>query len=253
MLALGLTYPTGERPSAIRILRETVSGWAWLDTVALDPSRPRSAGGVTFGPPRIDGVRQATWTNGTYRLEVLTGGTIRHVDVDLPNRWDVAPKPSDERAAATAPDLPSPFAADVTALTQRGLFLVASGEAIGVPSLLGPPLDATAAWSAASAAGTSDPPVVPAARVGTANGIGVVFPTESFDQSLELVRLLPGGSLAGARRAAAVLFDGDDRLPYIIVGAPDGRPWPAGIYRVDLGWRDADGLHVAALHLDLHP
>jgi len=253
VLALGLTFPAAERPAAVRILAATETGWTWLDTVALDPAGRRTPGTVTFGPPRIDGVRPATWPKGSYRLDVLTGGSIRHVDVGLPNRFENVPGPAAGVDPAAASDLPSPFAPDLASVRDRGLFVVEDGEAVGVPALVGPPLNAAAAWSAASAVGTSEPPPVAAITAPTANGLGFVFATDAFDPSVSVTRILPISAVAGSRRVAAVLFEGDDRVPYVIVEAPDDRPWPAGLYRLDLSWRDADGPHVAAVHLDLLP
>ena len=94
---------------------------------------------------------------------------------------------------------------------------------------------------------------VPAVHAPAANGLGFVFPADATAVDAELVRLLPTGSLAGTRRATASAAGGRWPSPYVIFGAPDDRPWPAGLYRMDIRWTDADGPHSAAAHLDLQP
>ena len=94
---------------------------------------------------------------------------------------------------------------------------------------------------------------LPAIYAPTANGLGYVFPTGATAAEADLLRILPAGPLAGMRQAAGLRTDGDRSAPYAIFRAPDGRPWPAGIYRISLRWTDEAGPHQAAVHLDLHP
>jgi hypothetical protein len=229
-------------------MRATDAGWEWLDTMPLGASP--AIGAFLYGPPRIDGIVRATWPTGAYRIEVLAASGIRHIDVELPDRFEVVPAPAfvpDEMRTGLA----SPFAPDLGALGRRGLFVVQGGLAVAVPVRPGTALEPAAAWKdTPRVPGGDDTDRVAAIHAPRANGLGYIFEPDATDATAELVRILPADPLVDARLGIGARFDGNDRFPYVILRAPGGLPWGPGIYRMDLAWTDATGPRWASVHMD---
>ena len=259
VLALGLTFPPDELPLDVRVLGATEAGWTWLDTNPLDPSP--AVGAVLFAPPRIDGIALATWPLGAYRFQILLADSIRQMDIALADRSGVVSDPGEVDPLVPDPvvvdplvaELANPFVADLGPMGLGGPFTVERGLAIPWPASIGPATDTTAVWRSAYGIDDAGLDRLPAIYAPTANGLGYVFPTGATAAEADLLRILPAGPLAGLRQAAGLRTDGDRNAPYAIFRAPDGRPWPAGIYRISLRWTDEAGPHQAAVHLDLHP
>ncbi len=249
VLALGLTFPPDELPLDVRVLGATEAGWIWLDTTPMDPSP--AVGAVLFLPPRIDGVELQSWPTGAYRFQILLADSIREMAIDIADRSGVVPGPRD--ADPFVPDQPSPFTADLGPMGLGGPFTVERGLAIPWPASVEVPMDAAAVWRSAYGIDDAGLDRLPAIYAPTANGLGYVFPTGSTAAEADLLRILPAGPTAGVRRAVGLRTDGDSSAPYAIFRAPEGRPWPAGIYRMSLRWTDEAGPHQASIHLDLHP
>lgn len=251
VLALGLTFPSDELPLDVRIFRETARGWRWLDSEPIGTSP--AAGAFLFAPPRIGGAVRPTWPTGAYRIEVLVGDTIRRLDVDLPDRFEVVPDagfvPDEMRTGLT-----SPFAPEFGTSGRRGPFLVDGGRTVWLDGQGTEALEPAAAWrSTQLVPGGIEPRSVSAVHAPRANGFGYLFAADAADLSVELARLQPEGSPMDVRRADGARFAGDDRLPFVILRTPAGEPWLPGIYRLDANWSDDDGRHRAVLHVELRP
>ncbi len=251
VLALGLTFPPDELPVDVRIFRETERGWQWLDAEPIGVSP--AVGAFLFAPPRIGGVVRSTWPTGAYRIEVLEGDTVRTIDVDLPDRFEVVPQ------AGFIPDemrtgLVSPFAPELGSTGRRGPFLVDAGRTVWLDAMGTEALEPAEAWlSTQLVPGGIERQSVVAVHAPRANGFGYLFAADATDLSVELARLQPEGSPGDVRRADGARFAGDDRLPFVILRAPAGEPWLPGTYRMDVGWRDADGAHHTSVHVELRP
>jgi hypothetical protein len=248
--AIGLTFPPDQLPLDARVLQATSDGWRWVPTPPLDPSP--AAGSFLWLPPVIDGVRSATWPGGAYRIDVLTGPTIHEVDVDILGRFEISPDPGGYRPATPAADLVDPFRPDLGPVS-GGLFIVVGGVAVGQPSIVGPALDAAAAWTDTARSAAAGQRRVPVVRDPGVNGIGFMVPAAAIAPSAELVRLLPETPVTGTRRAWALRGDAEDQKPYVIIRAPGGRAWDPGLYRLDVTWDDAAGPHEGSVHLEIRP
>ncbi len=251
VLALGLTFPADELPLDVRIFRETERGWQWLDSEPIGTSP--AVGAFVYAPPRIGGAIRPTWPTGAYRIEVLVGDSIRRLDVDLPDRFEVVPEagfiPDELRTGLT-----SPFAPDLGTSGRRGPFVVDAGRTVWLDANGAEALEPADAWlSTQLVPGGIEPQSVVAVHAPRANGFGYLFAADATDMSVELARLQPEGSPGAFRRADGARFAGDDRLPFVILRAPAGEPWPAGTYRMDIGWRDGDGMHRSSVHVELRP
>ncbi len=251
VLALGITFPADELPLDVRIFRDTERGWQWLDTEPIGPSP--AVGAFLFAPPRIGGAVRPNWPTGAYRIEVLVGETIRRLDVDVPDRFEVVPQ------AGFIPDevrtgLVSPFAPELGSTGRRGPFLVDAGRTVWLDAIGADALEPADAWLTTQLApgGIERQPVV-AVHAPRANGFGYLFAADATDISVELARLQPEGSPGDVRRAIGARFAGDDRLPFVILRAPAGEPWLPGIYRMDVGWSDGGGAHRTSVHVELRP
>lgn len=251
VLALGLTFPADELPLDVRIFRDTERGWQWLDSEPLGPSP--AVGAFLFAPPRIGEAFRPIWPTGAYRIEVLVGETIRRIDVDLPDRFEVVPD------AGFIPDevrtgLISPFAPDLGTAGRRGPFLVNAGRTVWLDAVGADALDPVEAWrSTPLAPGGIERQQIVAAHAPRANGFGYLFAADATDLSVELARLQPEGSPGDVRRAAGARFAGDDRLPFVVLRSPTGEPWLPGVYRMDVGWRDGGGVHRTSVYIELRP
>lgn len=248
--AIGLTFPPDALPLDARVLQATSGGWRWLPTPPLDPSP--AAGSFLWLPPVIDGVRSATWPGGAYRIDVLTGPTIREVDVDILGRFEISPDPSAFHPDTPTRDLVDPFRPDLGPVS-GGPFVVVGGVAIGQPSSVGPPLDAASAWTDTVRSAADGQTRVSVVRDPDVNGIGYMFPGSATAPTAELVRLLPTGDVTGTRRAWALRGDAEHQKPYVIIRAPGDRAWDPGLYRLDVTWQDGDGPHEGSVHLEIRP
>jgi len=250
VIALGVTFPPEQTPLDVRIWRLGAGGLEWVDTEALD-SVP-SGGAFLYFRPGGDAGQPRSLSAGTYRIDVLVGGSIRRVEVTIPDRFANVPGaaerpslrdngPLGDPAEAALPDLPI------------GLFATVAGTALPLPADEGPPLDEAAAWLNVDPGTRREPrSFVAAAFLSRATGLGVMLPPGSVVQSAALERLAPG-PLPGVPARVEVPGQSTALTAHVLFGAPDGRAWTPGVYRISVVWADADGLHDKSWHAELRP
>jgi hypothetical protein len=242
VLALGLSLPDDAVPLDIRFMRRTERGWAWLRS---DPiAGARAAGMLLYAPPTEDGVRLATWPAGSYRIEILEDvTTIRHVEVDLPDRFEVVPGPTRGPSLGTTADR-----RPVIDASYPGTLVIATRNGtIQSPLILGPRFDAASAWVATRF------DALPSFERHDVDGLGYLFPPGTTEHTARLTPLLP---MDATRRTPIAIEERDATgatVEALLFMADGGDVWPPALYRLDVAWRDDSGPKDASIHLELRP
>lgn len=247
-VVLGVTTPSAETPLDIRVWRPNVDGgWTWLDVHRIGSDRP--AGALLLRPPRIGEDDQATWPPGAYRVELLMGTRLERIDIRIPDHTGAIPE---------APPEPS-LSGDVFALgtplgeyETPGPFLIVGQNAVPLVADVGGQREVADVWlDPGAAASTGAPRVATVFQPGVA-GMAVLLPNVSSTITGSLVRLAPDAPFDGP---APLVVQGDwtTRPPYIVFEAPNDRPWPAGVYAMQVSWQDPTGTHFDTWHIQLLP
>ncbi len=249
ILALGLTFPTGDTPLDARIWRAVGDGWEWL---AADPLAADGVGAFLFAPPKVAGGYLPTWPTGRYRIEWLAPQGIGTATIRVEGRFETG------RASLVSlrpPDrtLPSPLTPDFAVADDERLFAVTRGIAAGLSGSGSIPLDAAAAWRQALDVRDELPPAVAMAYLPEANGLGVLLPSGTSGADGDITRLGPDGAVLDAQRSIGMHFATGRRSPYVIFRAPGGATWLPGVYRLDVTWSSPAGPRTASYHLELRP
>ena len=251
VLALGLTFPHDTTPLDIRIWRsEPGAGWRWMDTQALEATP--SGGAYLFGPPVIDGVQFPVWPSGSYRADVLVGGTVLRKDIVLAGESRTL---LGTRADRGEP-LGSTFAADLSEL-QGGAFATVDGVAVPLTSRPGRPLDPAQAWlDVVHDDGSDQSGPVGVGYLPRANGLGVLLDPGASALNATIRRLAPDdGPVLESTRAVGLRFGTEgERAPYVVFRAPGGVAFAPGVYAIDAAWTTtAGGREEATYNVELRP
>ena len=250
LVAIGLTYPSGQAPLDVRIWRRSSTGTLyWVDArpVARDPAQ----GGLIFVPPPSDPGAPA-WGAGDYRIDLLIGsGDIRHIDVAIPDRYEnVRPSSVDPPQVA---EVVTGSAADPSAVPP-GLFATIDHVAVPMEAVSGPPLDEAAAWlDTEPGSGRAPEDRVAVESLPRATGLGVRLPDGSRVRSASFERLAPGPMRNPPTPLGGGIIDRRDADPWVVFAARRGDAWAPGVYRIDVTWSDAAGLHDGSWHIELRP
>jgi hypothetical protein len=264
--ALGVTLGPGTVALDVRVLREVRGRERWLDVEPVGGGNPGAT--VLFWPPRGPAGWGTTWEPGRYRFFVLTADRVVDLEVFLlgSNPPNV---PADSDAQLWQGSTPrggwlgletrlgeGPFAGVIA--TDSG---VSSDHLVPVLVPLGgrpvASLDLGSAWlgptgERSAAAGA------PAAYLPTAVAVGVAAEPGLRIDTARLVRMLPDGPASRPvllDTAVPIVTNIDDVPRRDVVGfeAPGGRPWPAGIYAVQLVATGPAGLLTRTYPITLLP
>ena len=248
IVALGVTFPQDETPLAVRIWLDHAGGeLEWIDARPIDQVPARGA--YLFLRRSVPGGPVRSWGPGRYRVDVLVGGGIRRIDVEIPDGSGNVPDP--EPWSRVVPRI---IGLDVPGLAglPSGLFAQVDGAAVPLASTAGPPLDETGAWMDVDRRATDEEPWSYVARTyqPRATQIGVVLPPTSVIRSMALHRLAPfddipviGGTAIGSGEA----------LSFVVFAPPGGAAWRPGVYALSVEWVDGDGPHDRTWHVELRP
>ena len=251
VVAMGLTFPNDTTPLDIRIWRsEPGAGWRWMDAQPLEVTP--SGGAYLFAPPVIDGVQFPVWPSGSYRADVLVGGTILRKDIVLAGESRTL---LGTRADRGEP-LGSTFAADLSDL-QGGAFATVDGVAVPLTSRRGRPLDPAQAWlDVVHDDGSDQSGPVGVGYLPRANGLGVLLDPGASALNATIRRLAPDdGPVLESTRAVGLRFGTEgDRAPYVVFRAPGGVAFAPGVYAIDAAWTTtAGGREEATYNVELRP
>lgn len=265
---LGVTSPAVEAAIDLRVwfVPEDGSAARWLDIRPL-------VGDLGLGewilPPPLDGgTPLAQWPSGFFRIDALVGSGIRRMWFIIPPTTTrptgaalVTAGPAPVNPLDSAPQPPDPGSGD----GPEG-FLEVQGTSIDLPSTLGPSLDESGAWLAATAGErpTVEPSVIDVYAPGT-TGIGVRYPAQATALEATLVslsgsppRVIRGGipmpAAVSGRLTTGTITGPTGEIPWAQVDLAGGGTLLPGDYRLDVAWRDGVGrLHRASLHVGLLP
>ncbi len=249
ILAIGVTTPLLDTPLDTRVSRATSDGgWEWLDVGSVD-SVP-IAGQTLFWPPSTDGQRPGTWPAGRYRVDLLMGTRIEHVDVAIPGRFERVPAPK-----PVTPSSGPLFAAAgiVPARLPAGPFAIADGVPTGLVPHRIAAVDAATAWLDPPLGSETGPFGGLSEWLPRATGLGVILPAGRRPLTADLQRLSPG-PLPDVPNAVIRERAGPDGSSwYALFAAPPGVEWSPGDYAIHVTWGDAAGKHAATWRIELRP
>lgn len=248
VIGLGLTGPDLDVPLATRIWRLVPGAVPELvvpQSVPADPGRPiwfaRDAAGSSLD----------SWRPGTYRIDLLEGLAIRRLVIRIPG--DVA---AEETALPARPDRQADEAI-LAALRspgadRTGVALLHDGAATAVPAATGRGADELTSWIE-----PFDPeaPFVRPARIVAAFPTTIAWFPEPEARILgaRVDMLAPIERRFTLADARIELVQANPRVVVLLRWAT-GRPWPAGVYRIQASWVRPDGsVGKAAWHLELAP
>lgn len=249
IVALGITFPPSRTPLDVRFWRATRAGLEWVETEFLDPVP--SGGAFLFARPIGGAGQPQPWLAGTYRIDVLEGGSIRRLELTIPDRFFNVPEaPERPSLRDTGPFVP-PSKAPLSDLPV-GLFATSGGVAVPLASEPGAALDEARAWLNLDP-GTRRTPrsFVASAYLPGATGLGVALPTGSRVTTAVLERLAPE-ALTGQPDRVDPGADGA-ASSLVLFRAPNGGPWTPGVYRLSLAWTDFNGRQEGSWHVELLP
>ena len=250
---IGVTAPAGRMPLDVRVWwLQPGEPPRWLDARPVDPDVPGSH--LLLLPPRRPDGTAERWPAGAYRLDVLLGSAITQFTVVLPpgeGRFGLrdVPDPFGADVTAAAP-MPDPLLADLVGL-ESGPFVVAYGQAVSVNAPLADSLDEPAAWLDAET-GLSGSRRVGQVWQPDATGIGLTLAVGARLEWAALERLAPA-ALFGVDAAARPIRVGSGSISTVVFSQPDGSPWPAGAYALDVRWIEEGETFAGRWHLDLVP
>jgi hypothetical protein len=211
-----------------------------------------SGGAHLFAPPVIDGVQFPVWPSGSYRADVLVGGTVLRKDIVLAGESRTLLETPTDRGEP----LGSTFAADLSEL-QGGAFATVDGVAVPLTSRPGRPLDAAHAWlDVVHDDGSDQSGPVGVGYLPRANGLGVLLDPGASALNATIRRLAPDdGPVLESTRAVGLRFGTEgERAPYVVFRAPGGVAFAPGVYAIDAGWTTtAGGREEATYTVELRP
>ena len=239
---LGVTAGPGEAVLDVRVWQDAGAyGWRWLDAAVVDVGR--SAAEHVLLPPSVDGTPLAAWPAGRYRLDVLMGGWMDHLEVvlDVPA---TEPDPPGRPAPRAPPEPPEPprTLADVSVMQA---YAVVDDAVRPLTARPGPLLDQTAAWVDPTGVVARVPP-------GRVTTLGVALPPSAADVEAAIRHLAPAPTRGDDAEYILTAGEGSGAST-VGWSRADGRPLTPGVYALDLAWEDDEGAHSAAWHVELRP
>ena len=237
VVALGITFPPEEAPLDVRIWKRSRRRRAGVDGRAPGGRRP----GARREPVRPARRRPArpcsTWEPGQYRADVLVGGRIKRIDIDVTTTFGDLPLTaalgSHHRCrAAWIP--PRSSSCPRACSSRRG------GERVDpvrpVPSSTG----TAPGWTSIA---RSRPRVRAVRRAGVPTRArpisGSSCRPSRRSTTTDVQRLAPSGDSTDGVRQMALGSAGS--VSFVAFAPRDGSAWKPGVYALTVAWDDADG------------
>jgi hypothetical protein len=252
VVALGITFPLSEAPLAVRIWRDLGDrGLEWID---VRPVASAAGRGAYLFLRATDQLATQEWPAGRYRVDVLVGGTIRRIGVNITDQFGLVPYP--DAQPVPAPSVPAPSAPSPPPGIETlpvGLFAASSLGAVALPGEPGPALDEVEAWLDLDR-GTPDTPLrsfVARTYQPDATVLGLVVPPSAVIRSATIARLAPQRSTNDVARETTAVES--KTASWVAFTAPGGVSWSPGVYALRIGWADDAGAHDRTWHVELRP
>jgi len=249
IVALGVTFPPSETPLDVRIWLDHAGGeLEWMDARPVSDMPARGA--YLYERPSVAGAAVRSWAPGRYRMDVLVGGGIRRIDLEMMGPSGKLPAP--EPWPSVDPPFPDFDMSKLEGLPV-GLFAQVDGAVKPLASAAGPPLGETGAWLDLSRPASDLEPRMFVARTyqPRATQLGVVLPPFSTVRSVDLRRLAPfddTGGLVGETVSGPL-----ESVSFAAFGPPWDGVWHPGVYALSVAWTDVDGRHDQSWHVELRP
>jgi hypothetical protein len=249
VIALGLTFPSGQAPDDVRIWeRRAHDELEWIDATAS--GGPSPADPLLYLRPGPSESSVEPWQPGRYRLDVLRGGRVDRLEVAITDAFGDVPDPVDR--PVTESRLVPPEDSDPS-IVRLGLFATVDGLGFSLHFANSRPLDEMDAWAAT----LEQPDRGPARTVATvflprATGIGVMLTAHASIRLAVLRRLAPSPLVPVPPTVRGVAGPAGE-TPYVVFAAPDGEALPPGAYAVSVGWAEGGSLHAGTWHVELRP
>ena len=245
IVALGPTFPSDAHAVDARIWRVHAGGaLEWVDTRPIEPEDP--AGSFLFWRPGLGTAQYTAWPAGTYQMDVLGAGGIHRIPFVVPGRFGLVPAVDD-------PVIPVkgliPAAGSDQSSIRVGLFATVDGHGVALPARESQPLDEDAAWLDVAGPGGG---TVATAYLPRATGLGVMLTPNADVRGAAIRRLAPDGAFTPPPVRNGI-SESNNRTPDVYFEAPDGGPWPPGVYAISVTWRDGEGDHTGTWHVELRP
>ncbi len=255
VVALGVTFPQGETPLAVRIwLVHAGDELEWMDARPINDVPARGA--YLFVRRALAGTPVRAWAPGRYRMDVLVGGGIKRINLRVAGTTGVVPAPESWPEVRPATGAFDPTALDGAAIGPfaegtRDLSVCCwDGRADALDATAGPALDEIQAWLDVDPAADRRSFVARTYQPDAAR-IGVVLPSSATVRSATVRGIAPFD--ADTDLAAATITGSLGDLTYVAFERPDAVAWRPGVYSMSIGWTDGDGAHKAVWHVELRP
>ena len=249
IVALGITFPPDEAPLDVRIWqRHANDELEWVDVLPVDDVPARGATlYVRRGAPG-EGILE--WEPGQYRADVLVGGGIKRIDLDVTTSFGDLPV---AQPWVRDPAVPSGLDTSSLQLLRQGLFIHSADTTESVASTAGPKLDEYGSWLDVD---RDVPTAGPRAFVAQVYGpglahIGVILPAFSTVHDTDVQRLAPSADPTDGIRQMAMGSAGS--VSFVAFAPRDGSIWKPGVYALTVAWDDADGDHQETWHVEVRP
>lgn len=249
VVALGVTFPLAETPLDVRIwLDHGGRDLEWIDARPVNDVPARGA--YLFVRGGLAEAALRPWEPGRYRVDVLVGGDIRRIDLEILDRTGALPDP--EGFVRVIPRL-LPLPASGLEGLPVGLFASSDGASVSLPSTAGPALDEAEGWLDLDRRAADQPGRSFVARTyqPRATRLGVVLPPSSTIRSATLLRLAPFRTTAGIVGEATAVSG--EAVSFVAFATPGGAIWHPGVYALRVEWEDGDGAHDLTWHAELRP
>jgi hypothetical protein len=240
IVAIGVTAPADDSALDVRAWARGHDGqWHRLDVGRFASDRP--AADLLLPPPTVDGAVLPAWPSGRYRLDLLTGDSIRRIDLTIDP--DVAPA---EAPISTVPSLDREGPIAWLGAVPSGPFAVADGVVQPLAGVAGDAITDAEAWLGDERVATAWLP--------SATGLGVLLPAGTRDPSGVIRRLAPDPIFAGPVGRAGVRFGAANaRTPYVVFDAPEASRFEPGLYAMDIQWSGTEGRRARTWTMELRP
>ena len=249
VIALGLTFPSGQAPDDVRIWQRRANDeLEWLDATAI--GGPSPADPLLYLRPGPSGASVEPWQPGRYRLDVLRGGRVDRLEVAITDALgdvpDLVGRP------VTESRLVPPEDSDPSTI-RFGLFATVDGLGVSLHVASSRPLDEMDAWAAT----LGSPDRGPARTVATvflprATGLGVML-TPHASVRLAVLRRLAPSPLVPVPPTIRGISGPAGETPYVVFAASDGQALAPGAYALSVGWAEGGSLHAGTWHVELRP
>ncbi len=248
IVALGVTFSPDRSPDDVRIWRiHAGDRLEWVDAVQIAGEAP--AGTLLFAPFVREPGEPRTWGGGHYRIDLLIGGHIQRITIQIPGRFGTVSEPGAWPGGAA--DLVSVGDGDPSNV-RRGPFVLVDGVGVPIASRSARPLSELEAWTASTRADRLRPGPVFAAYLPRATGIGALLTPHADLESAELRRVAPGPLDEGPLMLGGI-SGWQGGTPYVVFAPAGGGAWTPGVYELSLRWTDDQREHDSTWHLELRP